>query len=227
MRPFITCTGVDDRTDLATLDRMAAPGVEFGILLTNDPEGRQRYPNKATLKAAARTLGRRAAIHVCGKTARSDMLAGVYDGTLSLVGRIQVNGVVSIFELDQIGRRFPRQQIITQHTEANRDLRWSRAQLADLGANHALLVDGSGGRGISPESWPLVSTDKLVGFAGGLGPDNLAAELERIKEVSGGGWWVDMESKLRDADDWFSLEKCAQVIAIAKDTMPQRFRVKR
>lgn len=225
MSPFITCTGIDDNTDLDAADRMATPGVEFGILLTNDPEGRNRYPNKATIKSATEILGNRCAVHVCGKTARADMLAGRYDETLSRVGRIQVNGAVSIFELDQIGRRFPDQQIITQHTEANRDLRWSRARLADLGANHALLVDGSGGRGISPENWPLVSTDKRVGFAGGLGPDNLATELLRIKEVSGGHWWVDMESKLRDATDWLSLDKCSQVIAIAKALVPRRFLV--
>ena len=46
--------------------------------------------------------------------------------------------------------------------------------------NHSILVDGSGGRGISPDSWPLIETDKPVGFAGGLGLGRTGAGIARL-----------------------------------------------
>lgn len=76
---------------------------------------------------------------------------------------------------------------------------------------HQLLVDASGGRGVSPAEWTRPNTTRAVGFAGGLGPDNLAGELPRIAAVARGPWWVDMETKLR-TDDWFDIalaERCS------------------
>lgn len=221
MTPFITFTGIDDNTDLYAVDALARLGVEFGILLTNDPEGRKRYPNKAQIKAASIALGVRLAVHVCGKTARADALNGVYDRILHRVGRIQVNGIVTTPELHGFIRQFPDQQIITQYGKGNNSLAY--ADTPD--GRHALLVDDSAGNGQSPTHWnapgPLVG--KSVGFAGGLGPDNIATELPRIRAVAGPGWWVDMESKLRDADDWFSLERCADVINKARPIVGEAF----
>jgi phosphoribosylanthranilate isomerase len=78
--------------------------------------------------------------------------------------------------------------------------------------NHSLLVDGSGGRGLSPERWVKPTTSKRVGFAGGLGPDNISAEYARIKEVAEGDFWIDMEGKLRDENDWFDTEKAYRML---------------
>ena len=52
------------------------------------------------------------------------------------------------------------------------------------------------------------------GYAGGLGPDNLAVELASIKAVASSGWWVDMESKLRDEHDKFDVGRAEQCAAI-------------
>ena len=62
-------------------------------------------------------------------------------------------------------------------------------------------------------------TAKAVGFAGGLGPDNLARELRKIADIARAGWWADMEGKLR-VDDWFSVERaaeCAAIFALVND----------
>jgi len=130
------------------------------------------------------------------------------EGSLPVSGfqRIQVNGLLEIPDVRHLCRLYPRHTIITQHTPKNRYLMAVNAE------NHVLLVDGSGGRGISPESWRQPDTAKVVGFAGGLGPDNLADELQTISRIARPGWWVDMEGKLR-VDDWFSLELAGQCCA--------------
>jgi phosphoribosylanthranilate isomerase len=82
--------------------------------------------------------------------------------------------------------------------------------------NHCILIDDSGGRGISPSIWSAPHTSKQIGFAGGLGLDNLAGELEKIHAVAGTGSWVDMEGKLR-THDLFDLDKAEACINILRD----------
>lgn len=198
--PFLTVTGADERTDVAALSKLDA---EIGILYTETPEGRNRYPRWEWIRETSLEL-RRASLHVCGRGARAKLM----EGSLPVSGfqRIQVNGQLEIPDVRHLCRLYPRHTIITQHTPKNRYL------MAVDAENHVLLVDGSGGRGISPEAWHHPDTAKVVGFAGGLGPDNLAAELQMISRIARHGWWVDMEGKLR-VDDWFSLELAGEVVA--------------
>jgi len=118
-----------------------------------------------------------------------------------------VNGTVSEKLLIDLCEIYTDHTIITQATENNHDL-------IDLELpNHSILVDNSGGRGITPETWSRPDTVKPVGFAGGLGPDNLATELPRIGDLlQGDHWWIDMESKLRDDSGWFSTDRA--IIAV-------------
>ena len=120
--------------------------------------------------------------------------------------RIQVNGRLEPWELEYICRQHPGHTIITQ---ANK---WNGGLLDEEWDNHAILVDASGGRGKSPEEWRRLDTDKQVGFAGGLGPDNIVAELRRIRAVATGDWWIDMEGKLRNELDWFDVKRARAVI---------------
>ncbi len=85
--------------------------------------------------------------------------------------------------------------------------------------NHAVLVDSSGGRGQSPEVWARPETNKSVGFAGGLGPANLRMELSSIEAVAKEPWWIDMEERLRDAADWFSVSRAKMVMDLWDDYM--------
>lgn len=198
--PFLTVTGADEKTDVAALAKLDA---EIGLLYTETPEGRNRYPRWEWIRETSLEL-RRASLHVCGRGARAKLM----EGSLPVSGfqRIQVNGLLEIPDVRHLCRLYPRHTIITQHTPKNRYLMAVNAE------NHVLLVDGSGGRGISPESWRQPDTAKVVGFAGGLGPDNLADELQTISRIARPGWWVDMEGKLR-VDDWFSLELAGQCCA--------------
>lgn len=200
-QPFLTVTGADEHTDVAALAKINA---EIGLLYTATPEGRNRYPRWEWILETSAEF-RRASLHVCGRGARQKLM----DGRLpvSRFQRIQVNGLIEIPEVRHLCQLYPHHTIITQHTPANRYL------LVVKEGNHALLVDGSGGRGVSPESWHHPDTGKVVGFAGGLGPDNLASELHKITAIARAGWWADMEGKLR-VDDWFSVERAAECAAV-------------
>lgn len=204
MPASMTITGVDERTSADDISRLIEqyPWLEIGMLYTVTPEGRNRYPSFDWLVEAAGVLSGRCALHVCGRGARGELLVGNLAGVMRHVARLQVNGV---FDIDTLGTICSSvgsdTTVITQDHPDNRDLRLQRGS-----RNHALLVDGSGGRGIGPSTWVRPSTWKHVGFAGGLGPDNLATELPKIAAVARGEFWVDMENNLR-TDDWFDIEK--------------------
>lgn len=199
----ITLTGADERTDIDALVELSNsfPEVELGLLYTTTPEGRPRYPSRDWLHKAAMALSGRVAIHVCGGGARRELAEGRMSDLIRHAPRVQVNGVVQVEEAEALASRVG--ALITQHTERNAHLLQVKAP------NHAVLIDASGGRGISPSGWSAPDTDKRVGFAGGLGLNNLAAEYPLIARVAKPGAWTDMEGKLR-VDDWFSVSQAAQ-----------------
>jgi hypothetical protein len=206
----ITLTGADERTDIDALVQFAHrfPEVELGLLYTATPEGRPRYPSRDWLARAAAALSGRVAIHVCGGGARRELLEGRMSDLTRHAPRIQVNGLIEVEEAERLAALVA--TLITQHNEANSHLLQVRAR------NHALLVDASGGRGVSPDLWQPPSTDKATGFAGGMGPANLATEYQRIAGVAKPGAWSDMEGKLR-VEDWFSLPLAVQCATIHRE----------
>jgi hypothetical protein len=197
--PTITITGVDERTSIDEMERIVRtyPCVEIGILYTETPEGRNRYMRRRCITEWAQHFRSRCAVHVCGSRGRQNLLSGYAPGVRA-AGRIQVNGNLPAQEIRRACDLYPSAQIITQWKGA-------RSPYGVARPNHALLVDASGGRGLSPSEWKRPETSRPVGFAGGLGPDNLAAELPRIATVARDPWWVDMEGRLRTPDDWFSV----------------------
>jgi phosphoribosylanthranilate isomerase len=176
--PRITVTGVDERTPIDEMIRLVEtyPCVEVGILYTETPEGRNRYMRRRCITEWAQTFRKRCAIHVCGRSARANLFLGDAPGVYG-VGRIQINGELTADQIRIACDRHTKAEIITQ---------WKGpASCAGVARpNHAVLVDASGGRGLSPAEWVRPETTRPVGFAGGLGPDNLASELPRIAAVA-------------------------------------------
>ena len=85
----------------------------------------------------------------------------------------------------------------------------------------APLFDSSGGRGVVEKSWPKIPHHEYgpiwCGYAGGLGPDNIKEELQKIEEAVGEAEiWIDMETKLRNKKDQFDLNLCEQVLQEAE-----------
>ncbi|HEY1171017.1 MAG TPA: hypothetical protein VGH19_06560 [Verrucomicrobiae bacterium] len=205
MKPRITLTGVDESTSADTLFRLAAHA-EIGFLFTLNPEGRKRYPSLDWIRENAMNATW-VALHVCGREARQ-MLVDPPDNCSMLFQRfqrIQVNGQVSEEELKRICAAYPLTEIITQH-------KGNDALLKVPLPNHSILVDASGGRGIRPAEWTKLETYKKTGYAGGLGAENICDEWAKIRPLARIGCWLDMESKLRDANDSFSEERAVAVL---------------
>lgn len=204
----ITVTGLDEKTDISKIkaakDRFGSM-VEFGFLYTVTPEGRNRYPRREWISESIKEIDGQCAVHICGGAARQQLIDGKLGDLTSLADRIQVNGTLSLDEVVACANES--KMLITQHNRLNKGL------LDVEGIRHAVLVDASGGNGILPDKWRRPETKKPVGFAGGLGPHNLAMQLQLIREVAVGDWWVDMEGRLR-IDDWFDADSAIEAFML-------------
>jgi len=220
----VTITGIDERTDLQQLlelqDRY--PNIEWGVLYSFNRQGQHpRYPsqewiNKLLVHMKNKRL--RCALHICG-SAVGDFLEG--NGYIVMLAdnfpRVQLNFNIGRFDISTIRigiQRAKNRQVITQHNEKNTEL-WKDLTMCN---NHAVLFDQSGGYGIAPREWPKHLKVISCGYAGGLGPDNLAEQLPMIDNASEGNrYWVDMETKVRDNDDYLDLNKVRQCLRLVDE----------
>ena len=202
-RPKITLTGLDEKTNLSEVSSIKA---ELAFLFSaKGPASGLRYPRREWIVDAVKVIPN-AAVHICGRGARQLLMARDLDDILSTVARIQINGPVSNEELVYLERLYPNKELIVQYYPGNAPL-----ILADNRAS--FLVDSSGGTGVLPDEWLRPVTPKSVGFAGGLSPSNMLAELPKILKVAEGNWWVDMESRLRE-NDVFSLNLARDAVNV-------------
>lgn len=215
---YCTLTGIDQSVPLESLRQLAQeyPFVEFGVLYSKSRAGKGRYPELDWIEYLANNaeeLGLpRLALHICGAAVAEFIAGGDIVKLASKFGRIQLNFRSEKFETDAIVRAIqgvaPQSRVITQVNDANANL-GERLRYRNC-YNHEMLFDKSGGNGISPAEWPPVDrfSGSKHGYAGGLGPENLAAELPRIAKAAGDApVWIDMEGKLRNADDQFDVER--------------------
>lgn len=208
---FVTLTGADDRTDPAELLNLSAryPGTEFGILLSAQRAGTARYPNPAWIDRI-RGRGLRLAAHVCGALAHEIVSSGrsLIDPHLHGFSRIQINTARPV-DIDLLlGWRDRVSGFTREPLEVILQCRESFPQEDRI----SWLFDRSGGRGDRPEFWPEPPGSATIrhGYAGGIGPETLVETLRAIPAQ--GGFWIDMESRIRDTDDRFSPDLCRQVL---------------
>lgn len=213
MKPtFTVLTGADDNTDVARMkslqDRFA---VEWGILFSPKLQGQGRYPSLGFVASLA-GRGLNLAAHVCGGHARAaargdglDVLKVVPKGTFR---RIQFNlgKAPDLAVLEHAALVAGAQRAIVQC----RGDEFPATDVVDW------LFDQSGGTGATPTAWPRPTPRAewgSVGFAGGIGPGNVARTLEAINLLNPRKlpFFIDMESKLR-VDDAFDLDLCEDVL---------------
>ena len=230
---FCTLTGVDESTSLPRLSRLSRsfPIAEWGVLFSRSKmkseEGQGRYPRVEWIRRFtdhAKKHNLRTALHVCGADVEA-LLKGDPELVSLASGfqRIQMNFTA---ERELIGGHLPAHCVIDfirEHelqSRAGRVIIQYNSNNAEFcrglsgGAGIDYLVDASGGRGLVPKEWPDQNQlfGMRCGYAGGLGPDNVIAELDRIqKSAAGKSFWIDMESKLR-VDDRFDLARCETVL---------------
>ena len=216
--PFIcTLTGVDEHTPIRKIARLQRqyPFVEFGVLVSPKHAGTGRYPSFQwidTLLSDGAISRRQMALHVCGEAVER-LLSGESDDMdrlTRLTRRVQLNFRYSPALRDRLVKLIhdrPGATFITQYNEANRDV-WSDCPAI----NHQILFDASGGRRVLPATWPAPHLIAASGYAGGLGPENIATQLPLIHDAAAGrAYWIDMESGLR-TDDRFDLDKAERVL---------------
>lgn len=216
---FVTLTGADDLTDPKELARLSEkyPFVEWAILSTPNRAGTGRYPtNEWVERFRAECPNVNRSLHLCGVDVDA-FIAGdpAIMRKLAWFDRVQLNFNQrrSPKDLAVIARRAQElpQYFVIQHNSANEA---ACSELSKDTSNVHILFDASGGRGVSPDQWQAPFKGVFCGYAGGLGPDNVAAELVLIQGVVGDkSYWIDMEGKLRDADDRFSILACEAVLS--------------
>lgn len=214
----MTFTGVDEFTELEVLEAMATatPGLEFGFLWSPTRAGKDnRYPSWAFLSSAAARLhdsGVRTALHLCGKGAGDWISGDAPTQNLALLfNRIQLNIRADRVDAGALHRQVASQAhpaVITQHHVLNAPV----TELLAGCANHMVLFDESGGRGVERTVWPQALSHLPCGYAGGLGPGRMVDALEAIEKKCPQPYWVDMEGAIRDTQDRFDLTKVLAVV---------------
>lgn len=211
----VTITGADDSTDFNWMNSITEqfPFVEWGILVSRSQMGSPRFPTMEWMDNLRRygDPALKLSLHVCGRWVR-DICAGDWrrllshiEGNLFTYDRIQLNfhGAIHTlnrtfyFEARKICDKYGL-ELILQVDGAN-DALVGEARIHQVYA--VPLFDLSGGAGVVPGSWPMQPLDTYCGYAGGLGPDNILAEIDRIEKVTHGPIWIDMETKVRTRDN--------------------------
>lgn len=234
----VTVTGADDSIHPYQLIELAEeyPFVEFAILLSRNSMGRPRFPSREWINhliSDCLDRGMNFAGHICGGWVR-EILKGrwpvhdflnIDDDLQEFFQRWQINthavpheySAVLLWEIvRELGNH--EQSIIFQHDGVNTEMIESMSDHKNVSA----LFDLSHGAGILPESWPL-PLEIPCGYAGGLSPENVAGQIEKIATVIGERQiWIDAETKLRSPDDQiFDLAKVRAFLEAAKPWVVQ------
>lgn len=213
------------------------PFVEWGILVSKHKTFREdtpRFPSVAWIeelsehpdrphgKELGLVSGVRLSVHLCGAWVRDicknkwmwlrpEESAPVIH-LIHIAKRVQLNfhGYIhKITDRSQLAMDLttflPGKQVICQVDGANDDI---VSTLYDDGANVAGLYDQSGGAGVLPEARPSPLKGIYSGYAGGLSPENVEAQLEIISKFVTDPIWIDVESHVRSEDgERFDLDR--------------------
>lgn len=226
----VTITGADDNTDIQQMMDLSAefPFVEWGILISKkrSVNGFARYPSYKWVEllisnSLASKNRLHISTHVCGSWVK-DMLVGDLDWRdlpwcYEYGQRIQINTHgephVSTTGLLRSLFAFKKTEFIFQWDGVNNLLPY--AVLA-YGCKVSALFDRSGGAGVLPDRWERPSNEFWCGYAGGLGPDNVVDQVKNIELVCDKPYWIDMETRVRTADDKLDMNKVREVLESMK-----------
>lgn len=224
---FCAFTGADDKVDPADLAALSKtyPFVEWSILYLPGQEGTPRCPTVEWIRDFSEVCkDSHKCLHLC-----ADALPRFVAGDKELLDlmqgfkRIQFNfeyldagKLVDPVELAKRAKDSPQWEFILQYGKGYKHY---LSAFNDV-PNHAVLFDGSAGEGVSPGEWPAPLAGHSCGYAGGMNPDNMKDQLEKIARAAPGYvTWVDQESGAR-TDNQFDLAKVVQVLDISSAYVP-------
>lgn len=213
----VTFSGIDETANIKDLQKIQEENnfVEYGILLSKKRMGQEtRYPSLSWIENLQHL---NLSGHLCGEWARNfDRMN--FSTIWRKFDRIQFN-IKTFDNLDELIEKLFQdcgKQYIFSVSDFNSEI---IRKIRQKGLDAVPFYDMSGGRGVLSENYPE-PIDYYCGFAGGLGPDNLENELNKIKQVCKNKTiWIDMESSIRNSDDKIDVEKIKTCIEIVKNFM--------
>lgn len=227
----VTITGADDSISPQMLIDLSAkyPFVEWGILISKNSAGARRFPThgwRTDLQRACRGLPINLSLHLCGSWLQELCMGdnNLPVGCAERFDRIQLNfhGEETRYDSDALAMalyelRIP--EIIFQIDGAQGQEILSSVYSNKQAFTCSPLFDLSHGAGVLPMEWPgAFDAASYHGYAGGLGPDNLEAQIPLIADAADGArFWIDMETKVRSRDGGvFALDKVERCLQIAQ-----------
>ena len=213
----VTFTGIDDRTDVKRLQQLQRryPFVEFGVLLSYDWNvNGNRFINPVYL-SIFRDRGLNFSAHFCGQSAydiaigKREEMEKLLGNNIGMFQRCQLNldagklrYLSPIPYIDEIIVQMYTAEMCREFLECTRP------------KSVSYLLDASCGAGIDTPIEIVTSPGINIGYAGGIGPDNVEKKLRKLLDYpSDEKFWIDMETRVR-TDDWFDLDKVEQVLKI-------------
>lgn len=236
---MVSLAGVDDNVlykDMRDLSLMYY--IDWGVLCSPSRFGTKRYPSRGFIRDLANYAIEASAdegndpenpiycdlnltLHLCGDYVTA-LLEDGYMGDEELLRgfrKVQINAGRLLLpdeyaRLREWARNYKVSPIFQVPEFPDfREARWDRFG--------TYLLDGSGGKGITPDKWQSAWVhgnesyiSQTPGYAGGIGPDNVLGVCHQIIKndaYDSPYYYIDMESKLRDEDDEFSMEKAKHV----------------
>lgn len=231
----VTITGADDSVRPEVLFNLYVkyPFVEWGILLSRNSQGYNRFPSLRWLNRFEYMadylldFDMPKSGHLCGAYVKEFLMGDTNFiaeiGTIwKIFQRIQINTHGQKHEFDKAGllnalAQFPDKEFIFQYDNVNKEI-FEFAAINSVPPVSALF-DLSHGAGIVPDKWPLPIDKIKCGYAGGLSPVNLEQQLKLIESKVGNSQiWIDMETHIRsNYDRLFDLLKVELVLEKCKN----------
>lgn len=198
--------------------------IEWGVLLSKNNQGSNRYPSKVWIEKLIEISSRlNLSGHIQGQWLRDIFVNGKVSVTPNIWNafkRIQFNFHSSFLKSEadfaSVLKEYQHQYIF-QIEDVNNHL---YQEAIGKGVDAVPFFDKSAGAGVLPLKWPTPIHPVFNGYAGGLGADNLEEQLFNIAKVATGNIWIDMETKIRERKNGvsvFDLSKCQRVLEIVNN----------
>lgn len=227
----VTITGADDSVSPMDLYHLQNefPFAEFGILLSRKQYGNNRFPSREWIVELItdKHLGINLSGHLCGAYVREFL-----KGDTKFFGELPVDPFV--FDRFQINTHAEPHEFntleltrwLTGSPTGTYIFQWDGVNDENISkllfnTRTQILFDLSHGAGLLPKEWPNPMINIPCGYAGGLSPDNLKEQIERIEALVGEKEiWIDMETHVRSNNDQqFDLTKVRKCLEIAANFM--------
>lgn len=228
----IVCSGVNEKNDVDDAIRFLKEHscIEFGVQCSPRKAGYQtprfEWLQELTAKLAEKQIKGRIALHLNEGFATSFCEGMVPPEIIELlnndniIGRLQLNFKIGretfngkttpdFTKLQNAVSSVPTHRIILSASRPNLPF----IQMAHHhGMPFDVLFDDSFGEGKLPDTQrPPLFEDVFQGYAGGLSPENIVQELDKISKVAKTNIFIDAEGKLKDNNS-FSFERATQFV---------------